>query len=184
MTALLIGVLGVDSKIIIDAIDNQTSKFIWNEIEHNQSYESSFTNEEILEALRKTAKVKSPISAPIYKQLVDNKLINGPGPQTVAKRFGSWRKACELAGVIFVEAARETYDYLWSKEEIILTLIDFLRDTNHSKSVTSYEEWRSTLSKKPASASHVRNVFESWTTSINSALRYMQEKSISPKLID
>jgi hypothetical protein len=168
---------GKDEGDIRDSLHPQTIKFIWSERSEN-SNESPFTDEDILNALRLSATFESPISAPVYRDLVVRGLVNGPGPQTVAYRFGSWKKACEQAGVLFNEAVRSSYDYHWTENQMLEYIIAFLQNVSYGRGIQSYDQWRVELMNEAPSGALVRRKFETWIDTKNRALTYMRENEI------
>ena len=136
-----------------------------------------------MEALRTVEAFESPVSAPKYRELLDRGLIEGPGPQTVAKRFGSWKRACELAEVTFNDSIRESYDVQWTQDEMLQYLSEFLMNKEFGKGIESYDAWRiETMSNAPSGA-HVRNNFGTWIDAKNKCLLYMRENKISTNLL-
>jgi len=165
---------GKEEGNIRDSLHPQTIKFVWSERGENVN-ESPFTDDDILNALRLSATHQSPISAPVYRDLVVRGLVNGPGPQTVAYRFGSWKKACEQAGVLFNEAVRSSYDHHWSENQMLEYIVAFLRDVSYGRGIQSYDKWRGELMNEAPSGALVRRKFETWIDTKNRALTYMRE---------
>jgi hypothetical protein len=120
----------------------------------------------------------------MYWSLVSRGLIDAPGPQTVAIRFGSWRRACELAQVNYVESIRSKYESNWTEEEMLLHVIEFLKNRTFGRGIENYDAWRIETMNNAPSGALVRTSFGSWLEAKNLALVLMREKKISPKLID
>jgi predicted DNA-binding protein YlxM (UPF0122 family) len=174
-------VLFLDISQIQNSIQPQTAKFIFTETNEN-SVESLFSDDAILEALKLAEAFESPISARRYRELVERGFVVGPGPQTVAIRFGSWKKACELAEVSYNEAVRSNYDTQWHESEMLLYVIEFLINKSFGRGIVSYDEWRiETMSDAPSGA-HLRKHFGTWSNTKNKALNFMKENSISCEL--
>lgn len=174
--------MNFDVQTLKKACQAQTSKFIWNEVSPTAKT-SKYTNEQILEALKLAEAFESPISAPTYWRLVERGLIDGPGPQTVAIRFGSWKKACESAEINYVESIREQYDYQWTESEMLLHLISFLKNPDFGRGIESYDQWRIETMNNAPSGALLRNNFGSWLETKNRALEFMRSQRISPELI-
>jgi lambda repressor-like predicted transcriptional regulator len=166
-----------------NSLQPQTTKFIWGESKLNPK-PSKYSEEDILEGLRMAEAFESPISAPMYWSLVSRGLIDAPGPQTVAIRFGSWRRACELAQVNYVESIRSKYESNWTEEEMLLHVIEFLKNRTFGRGIENYDAWRIETMNNAPSGALVRTSFGSWLEAKNLALVLMREKKISPKLID
>jgi hypothetical protein len=159
----------------------QTAKFIWTDPQEKTN-KSPFSDEAILEALKQAEAFESPISAPMYRDLVERGLVHGPGPQTVAQRFGTWKRACELADVTYNEAIRSSYEKQWTEIEMLKHVVDFLLNKSFGKAFQNYDEWRIETMTSAPSGAHVRKKFETWIDARNKALIYMRENNIKPGL--
>jgi hypothetical protein len=178
----LSSILMTDLKLLHSALNKNTKKFIYSD-EKISFNTSSFTDDEILEALRLAEAFESPINRNLYDNLVNRGLIKGPGSQTVMKRFSTWNKACQLADVNYNESVRDSYETLWTKDEMLDYVIEFLKNRSFGVGINSYDEWRiETLSNAPSGA-HLRNNFDTWINAKNSALQKMFDEKISPELI-
>jgi len=169
--------LDVGEEVLRQSLQPQTTKFIWTEARENMN-ESQFSDEAILEALKFAEAFESPVSAPMYRDLVERGLVNGPGPQTVALRFGSWKKACELAEVSYNESVRTSYERQWTENELLESVIEFLRNKSFGKGIQSYDEWRIETMNNAPSGAHVRKYFDTWINAKNKALIYMRENNL------
>ena len=178
----LSALLMIESKYLYSVLNKNTKKFIYTDEKVN-SNSSNFTDDEILEALRLAEAFESPVNRNLYDDLVSRGLIKGPGSQTVMKRFSTWNKACQLADVNYNESVRDSYETLWTKDEMLDYVIEFLTNRSFGVGINSYDEWRiETLSNAPSGA-HLRNNFDTWIDAKNSALQKMFDKKISPELI-
>lgn len=174
--------IGVDRRMLEAILQKQTKKFVHSETNLN-SNKSSYSDKDILEALRSTKIYMSPISRSQYDDLVEKGFINGPGSQTVMKRFRTWNKACEAANVEFNDSVRESYESLWTKQEMLSYVIEFLKNHEYGEGVQSYDQWRIKTSSNAPSGAHLRNNFDTWINAKNSALQKMFDEKISPELI-
>jgi hypothetical protein len=178
----LSSILMTDLKLLHSALNKNTKKFVYSDEKINFNT-SSFTDDEILEALRLAEAFESPINRNLYDNLVNRGLIKGPGSQTVMKRFSTWNKACQLADVNYNESVRDSYETLWTKDEMLDYVIEFLKNRSFGVGINSYDEWRiETLSNAPSGA-HLRNNFDTWINTKNAALQKMYDEKISPELI-
>jgi hypothetical protein len=171
-------VLGVSEEDLQTSLQPQTAKFVWTKVGEKIN-ESPFSDEAILEALKQAEAFESPISAPMYRDLVERGLVHGPGPQTVAQRFGTWKRACELADVTYNESVRTSYDKQWTELEMIKYVVDFLLSKGFGKAFQNYDEWRIETMTNAPSGAHVRKKIGTWTDVRNRALMYMRENDIS-----
>lgn len=174
--------IGVSKKILDAILQKQTKKFIYSEINLNVN-KSSYSDEDILDALRSTKVYISPITRTHYDDLVEKGFINGPGSQTVMKRFRTWNKACEAANIEFTDSVRDIYESLWTKQEMLSYVIEFLKNREYGEGVQSYDQWRIKTSSNAPSGAHLRNNFDTWINTKNAALHKMYDEKISPELI-
>jgi hypothetical protein len=175
-------ILETTEDLIKSSISPQASKFVLIEIvPHN--FRPQFSEEFTLDAIRMAAAIRSPLSAPMYENLVERGLVKGPRAQMIAKRFGSWSNACRIAGVLHVQPVRSTYSKTWTEGEALLFIIRFLKNNDFGVGVLSYDEWRDLYAKEAPSSGHLRNIFGSWIACKNKALEYMRVNSISCNLL-
>lgn len=173
--------LNIDQTTLASALQKNTKKFIFSE-ERKFANTSKYSDDDILEALRLAEAFESPINHNLYDDLVSRGLVKGPSSQTVMKRFDTWNKACEAANISYTESFRGGYESLWTEEEILDYLIEFLKNRTYGEGVESYDQWRiETLSSSPSGA-HLRNIFNTWINAKNEALRKMARDGISPDL--
>ena len=166
---------------IREAVLPQTAKFIWSENLNRPT--PKYSDEELLEALRLAEAFESPVTGPFFSELVSRGLIDAPGFQTVAKCFGTWKNACELAQINYVESVRPSYENKWTDNELLGWLIRFLLNKEFGKGVDEYDAWRIETMNDAPSGAHLRNTFGTWLDAKNMALLLMREEKISPRLI-
>ena len=78
-----------------------------------------WSDEQILEALRQASNYQFPLSGPKYDSLVALGEIDGPTSIRVLQIFGTWSRACGLAGVASLSPLRSDYDRSWSNQELL-----------------------------------------------------------------
>ncbi len=174
--------LGADEKLLSLVLQRHTKKFIYLE-ERDNANASTFSDDDLLEALRLAEAFESPTNRNLYDDLVRKRIIKAPGSQTIMKRFGTWNRACDLANVSHNESARENYERLWTEEEVLDYLIDFLKNRNYGAGIESYDHWRVETFTNAPSGVHIRNTFITWINAKNMALKKMREQGISPGLL-
>jgi hypothetical protein len=174
--------LALDLDTVKLHIGYQASKFVFQE-QWSSAIDSEFSDEFIIGAIRMAAAIRSPLSAPMYENLVERGLVKGPKSQTIAKRFGTWSNACLHAGVMFVRSVRSEYSKTWNEEEILKYLIDFLRNKEFGVGVLEYDGWRSKYRTEAPSSPHIRNMFGSWIDAKNNALLYLKNNGQSCDLL-
>lgn len=174
--------LSSDIQLVKSRISYQASKFVFQE-QWTGTADPEFSDDFIIGAIKMAAAIRSPLSAPMYENLVERGLVKGPKSQTIAKRFGTWSNACLNAGVMYVRSVRGEYSKTWSEEEIHNFLIDFLKCKEFGVGVLSYDEWRGKFRVEAPSSGHIRNVFGSWIDAKNNCLSYMKNQNISCGLL-
>lgn len=100
-----------------------------------------WTDEQLLQALRIASTKSTPLSVAAYDALVAQNQIDGPTGQTFYKRFGSWKEACEEAGVSCGEAKRDSYTREWSEADLRAVVVHFLFSPEHDGNMASLEKW-------------------------------------------
>jgi hypothetical protein len=168
--------LGLDLDTVKSHIGYQASKFVFQE-QWSGAIDPEYSDEFIIGAIKMAAAIRSPLSAPMYENLVERGLVRGPKSQTIAKRFGTWSNACLHAGVMFVRSVRGEYARTWNEVEILEYLIDFLKNKEFGVGVLEYDGWRSKHRTDAPSSAHIRNIFGSWIDAKNNALLYMKNNS-------
>jgi predicted DNA-binding protein YlxM (UPF0122 family) len=128
------------------------------------------SNDQLLKSVRLAGTFHFPLSGPQFNELVLLGEVPGPGSQTVAKRFGTWKRACELAGVESVSIGREAYETKWSWDEILGFLVEYLLEPQTSGSAQDYEDWRTEQNNEIPSTALVRTEMDTWSKAVSYAL--------------
>lgn len=127
----------------------------------------AYTDEQILTALRAAAGlVAGPLSHGRYDALAH--AVGGPSSARVIQRFGSWRRACEAAGVESGTPSRD-YDRRWDRASVTDAVAQFLADEDDG-TYAGYQSWAKGHSERPSGAT-VRNVLGSWNDAKAAARR-------------
>jgi hypothetical protein len=170
-----------DIDVIESATGREVSRFI-EPVERHFEFDR-WSDDDLIAILIEASDFASPLSSTEYKDLLDGGFIDGPGPQTIAKRFGTWNQACKLAGVEYLDSVRSEYLTKWSPEAMLDSIIQFLQNTNSSGSLGAYDDWRkSQPGDSLPSGAHLRNEFSSWNTARSKALERMRNLGITPNL--
>jgi len=122
-----------------------------------------FSDEEMLEHLRIVASALGTdyLTNKMYTENRDPE--SQPSPALYHFRFFSWNYAVESAGLIPSKAVR-TYNYKWSDEQIISTIVEFLNDPNQLYfGASQYERW--TKGKEVPSCATILNRHADWNWS-------------------
>lgn len=132
-------------------------------------FATKYTDEQMLDVLREESKKlggKQP-SSQTWTRL--------PAAPTYVIRFGSWQRACNLAGV---GTAKPVYrKNRWADEQLAGVVLEFLSDTDNAKGggPNAYDTWRATRNGYP-SAALIRQRFSGWVAARKAALKLRDER--------
>jgi hypothetical protein len=145
-----------------------------------------YTREQALAALRMAYELRNPLmgmysvtetrplTGPFYDNSRKNGEIYGPSSQRILQVFGTWKEACEEAGVPSVDAPRDAYSLLWTDEQLIEQLAEFI-STSKTSGVESFDKW-CRLDNTRSSAGTIRNQLGPWSDSYELALLHLRQK--------
>jgi hypothetical protein len=145
-----------------------------------------YTREQALTALRMAYELRNPLmgmysvietrplTGPFYDNSRKNGEIYGPSSQRILQVFGTWKEACEEAGVPSVDAPRDAYSLLWTDEQLIEQIAEFI-STSENSSVESFDKW-CRLDNTRSSAGTIRNQIGPWSDSYELALLHLRQK--------
>lgn len=125
--------------------------------------EKKFSDNECFEALRQAQTFVFPLSAKSYANLINTGDVSGPSLPLINARFGSWTRACLLAGVEAGDAVRDNYDRQFTDLDILNYVRKFLfeqKDANWT--MAQYVKWRDEECKEAPSMALIRNRIGSW----------------------
>lgn len=146
----------------------------------------TYTRDQILVALQKAYELRNPsmsmyainetepLSGPYYKQLREEGTVHGPSNSRILQIFGTWKAACEEAGVPSIEAVRDVYELRWTDEELISQIAEFISTTD-LPSYKRFDEW-CRLNDSRASPGTIRNQIGPWLESYELALRQLRRQ--------
>ena len=145
-----------------------------------------YSREQILEALKMAYELRNPsmsmysvnetqpLTGPFYEKLRRDGSVFGPSKVRILQVFGTWKAACEEAGVPSVNAPRDSYELLWTDEQLIEQLAEFI-STAEFPSVQRFDEW-CRLDDSRASFGTLRNQIGTWPESCELALLHLRKK--------
>ena len=149
----------------------------------------TFTRQQMLDALKQAYKLSNPsmsmysasetrpLTGPLYEKLRNENAIHGPSQPRILQVFGTWKEACNEAGVPSVDAVRDSYELRWTDEELINQLAQFI-STSESVSVASFDAW-CRLDNSRASSGTLRNQIGAWSESYELGLMQLRHQWIS-----
>ena len=139
-----------------------------------KEHAKTWSNEQVMTALREASTHYFPLGKAEYDSLIELKEIEGPSSALIWMRFGSWSKACELAGVE-CHAVREHYQKTWSRAELLTYISRFLVSKDFSSSIGSYEIWKAAETVKTPSGQLLRVEFGSWQNVVQAGLLVLRK---------
>ena len=146
----------------------------------------TYSRQQILDALRQAFELRNPLmsmysvnetqalTGPFYEKLRTENAIHGPSQQRVLQVFGTWKEACDEAGVPSVDAIRDVYELRWNDEELINQVAEFLSSAE-SLSAASFDTWCRQDNSR-ASLGTIRNQIGGWSESCELALLLLRQR--------
>lgn len=116
----------------------------------------------VLAELRRVAALPGgdPLGGPFFDA---NRAEGVPGAGRLIQRFGTWREACEAAGVAAVEASRAHYGTKWTDDLLLGWVRDYLADPDATGSYSQFQAWlRERKGDGAPSGQTVRNRLGTW----------------------
>jgi predicted DNA-binding protein YlxM (UPF0122 family) len=178
---------GVTESAIRDIKPQNFKKLVRGDAARNYSTKlCKYSREQILEALKKTYELRNPsmsmyaiqetkpVTGPFYEKLRRDDSVFGPSQARILQVFGTWKAACEEAGVPSADALRDSYERLWTYEQLIEQLAEFI-STAEFPSVQRFDEW-CRLDDSRASFGTLRNQIGTWPESCELALLHLRKK--------
>ena len=140
-------------------LDRLGTKLVWGQ--GTSPKVKNWSDEQLLQALQVASTRSTPLTVAAYDELVTLEQVKGPTGQVFYLRFGSWKEACEAAGVQCGESARDNYTRKWSEIELREFVVKFLFSPEHDGSLVEFQQW---LKKRPEapSVATIRNHLGHW----------------------
>ena len=128
----------------------------------NDSPMEQWSDEQLLQALRAASTRSTPLTVVAYDAMRTLPDIKGPTGQVFYLRFGSWKEACEAAGIQCGESARDKYTRRWSETDLEEFVVDFLFSPEHDGSHNEFEKWLNGRPDNPPSMATIHNRLGDW----------------------
>ncbi len=110
------------------------------------NHEKIYSDEDLLLILRLSAeKIGGPLTCNAYR-----KLGIQPTVAIFIGRFGTWKNACDKAGVTPGRAVRSNYTRAHSEEDMLAFVASYLADPRTNGSADGYEEWQRKVDGAPS----------------------------------
>jgi hypothetical protein len=136
-----------------------------------------------IKALQQAATMAFPLTKADYDDLREQKYFDGPSSARMLQIFGSWRKACDAAGVESGKSARQAGSHRrWSRDEFVETVAQFLVDPRFTGRADQYDQWRKShpaSADLPSASSTLNNLRIPWSQIRDRALRLTRSKWVA-----
>ncbi|WP_164519736.1 sigma factor-like helix-turn-helix DNA-binding protein [Nocardioides ferulae] len=133
----------------------------------HQGLARRYSDADIIEVLSAAAALASgPLTKTAYDEYVA--AHGGPSGIRVLQRFGSWKAACEAAGVTCGQA-RRSYTRRWTAGTMVDNLIAYFDSPGATGAFADYDQWSRGHADRP-SGQTIRNHFGSWQAAKTAAL--------------
>jgi len=133
-----------------------------------------------IESIRLAATLSYPLSYKAYDALLHDRYITGPSAVRLIQVFGTWRMACDAAGIESGKSGTSPgRAAIWTHDEVLDTVCDFLTCLQYRGQCSRYEEWRLNTQRRHESPSFgtVKNVLgHSWDSVRRRALLCMRRR--------
>lgn len=131
---------------------DQLKKFLGQEFKHlasnkEKNLKKKYTDSELIQILRNSKLDPNGMLTAAY-------FLKNGGKPTIAvfiSRFGSWKNACNLAGVKTGEG-RKSYNREHSKLELLAFVEQYLNDAESNGSALGYDKWQRNFPNAPSLA--------------------------------
>jgi len=133
----------------------------------------------LLDDLAKAATFAFPLSTNEFDDLVRRGFVKSVSSIRITQIFGSWRGACELAGVEAPQPLHLNYERRWTETELAETVARFLLQPEYRGAHHRYEEWRETNMKVdeiPSSGTLKNYLGRSWPEVRNRGLQVLRNR--------
>jgi hypothetical protein len=122
-----------------------------------------FNDEDFMVALREAQTFVFPLTVSAYANLLDSGEIQGPSVPLITKRFGTWARACLLAGVESGKVTKEHYAKEFTDFQILEFVRKFMSEQDDANwSITRYVTWRDENCKEAPSMALIRSRIGNW----------------------
>jgi hypothetical protein len=142
-----------------------------------QTTEIQWADDEILDSLHRAGALCSPLSKSNYEQLRSAGDLDGPSSSLIINRLGSWRAACQRAGVRAGQLPRSNYSSKWTDEELFWWIAEGLQRGHRTGTVAGMERWLRKQLGAPSLAT-VRNRLGTWNQIKTDALRTIARRDV------
>lgn len=134
-----------------------------------------FSDQAILAHLREAERqAGSPLTVRAYESVRGS--FGGASAPLVLQRFGTWREACEEAGVEPGRSVRRDYRRRWTEAEMIEAVAEYLEQDGARGSFADYERWARATDGIP-SGQTIRTQFGTWSKAKSEAVGVLAHRA-------
>ena len=148
-----------------------------------QSKAKDWEDEQLVQVLKEASTESTPLTTVFYNALVAQNRIEGPTAKILCRQFGSWRRACEAAGVQYGEL-RRNHRPEWSKPKLEKFVVDFLESPEHDGMFGDFESWVRAKRKEDPNSTPSVPTFRSRLGHWDSMKKTAIEKIVAAERID
>lgn len=128
-----------------------------------RNYETKWSDEEIRSALQRAGTFDYPLRGNAYERLRQLGEVHGPSRARLLQRFGTWRKACEFAGVEADKSPRDSYQSKWTDADLLDAVRAYLDAREWGGTFANFDKWRREHMPDGPSSSTIRNRLGEWS---------------------
>ena len=140
--------------------------------------QSSQKRIDVLESLRAASTLYWPLTSKRYGEVLNAGFVSGVSVQRILQIFGTWKNACDEAGVECGETLREGYTRDFSYDECIKFVGDFLINESHRGNLAGYVFWRAnhqTPDRVPSIGTLKNRISRDWAIIVRLALEELRK---------
>lgn len=133
------------------------------------SHGAGLSEEAVRACLRQVADLNGGREKPLSLATYDR--LRGEGSMSGARliqHYGTWRQACQMAGVASNAPLRRSYERRWTEEQALRVLREFVEQADVRCTVSRYQEWARGRDDAPSEGT-LRAKFGSWTLAVQAA---------------
>lgn len=140
---------------------------------------------DVLDSLRAASTLYWPLTSKKYGEAINMGFVSGVSMPRILQIFGTWKNACDEAGVECGEPLREEYTRDFSRDECIKYAGDYLMDEQSNGTASGYISWREnhqTPDRVPSFGTLRNRIDRYWTAIVRTALEELRNQWVDADL--
>jgi hypothetical protein len=149
--------------------------------------EASLKRVDVLESLRAASTLYWPLTTKKYEKAINSGFVSGVSKVRIMQIFGTWKNACDEAGVECGETLRGEYTREFSSDECIKFVGDYLMDDGYKGNIAGYGSWREnhqTPDRVPSYGTLLNRLSRDWAIVTHLALESLRNQWLGADLED